>query len=75
MTDDDVRLHLLHALLAGGVAPSVGDTGAALGVSESDFALTGQVLIDVLNEFEVPADIIETVEGALDTVQPFVVAA
>ena len=38
MTDDDVRLHILRALLAGGVAPSVGDTGAALGVSESEVA-------------------------------------
>ena len=38
MTDDDVRLHILRALIAGGAAPSVGDTGAALGVSESEAA-------------------------------------
>src|SRR4029453_18848609 len=38
VTDDDVRLHLLRALLAGGVAPSVGDTGAALDLSESEVA-------------------------------------
>ena len=36
MTDDDVRLHILRELVARGAAPSVGDTGAALGVSESD---------------------------------------
>jgi len=48
---------------------------SGLGVSESDFELTGKVLIDTLHEFEVPADIVETIEGVLVTVQPFVVAA
>ena len=38
MTDDDVRLHILRELIARGAAPSVRDTGAALGVSESDAA-------------------------------------
>jgi len=38
VTDDDVRLHILRELIAGGAAPSVRDTGAALGVSESDAA-------------------------------------
>jgi mercuric reductase len=36
--DDDVRLHILRELIASGAAPSVRDTGAALGVSESDAA-------------------------------------
>ncbi len=38
MTDDDVRLHILRELIAGGAAPSVGDTGSALGVPESEAA-------------------------------------
>ena len=38
MLDDDVRLHILRALIANGAAPSVRDTGAALGMSESDAA-------------------------------------
>jgi len=38
VTDDDVRLHILRELIASGVAPRVGDTGAALGVTESDAA-------------------------------------
>ena len=38
MTDDDVRLHILRELIAGGAAPSVEDTGATLGVSTSDAA-------------------------------------
>jgi len=38
VTDDDVRLHILRELIAVGAAPSVGDTSAALGVSESDAA-------------------------------------
>jgi len=38
VTDADVRLHILRELIASGVAPRVGDTGAALGVSESDAA-------------------------------------
>jgi alkylmercury lyase-like protein len=38
VTDDDVRLHILGELIAGGTAPSAGDTGAALGVSESHAA-------------------------------------
>jgi alkylmercury lyase len=36
--DDDVRLHILRTLTANGAAPSVRDTGAALGLSESDAA-------------------------------------
>lgn len=35
-TDDDVRLHILGQLIATGAAPSVRDTGAALGMSEDD---------------------------------------
>ena len=38
MTDDDVRLHIFRELIAGGAAPSVGDTAAALGVPTSDAA-------------------------------------
>jgi len=38
VTDDDVRLHILRELIAGGAAPSVGDTAAALGVPTSDAA-------------------------------------
>jgi mercuric reductase len=38
VTDDDVRLHILRELIASGAAPSVRDTGAALGVSEPDAA-------------------------------------
>ena len=38
MTDDDVRLHILRELIAGGAAPSVGDTAAALGAPASDAA-------------------------------------
>jgi len=82
---DDIKPHLaevLKVVLGAPDAPADMDLAgyltnahSGLGVSESDFALTGQVLVDVLNEFEVPADIIETIEGALDTVQPFVVAA
>jgi alkylmercury lyase len=37
-TDDDVRLHILRELIANGAAPSVQDTGAALGLSEFDAA-------------------------------------
>ena len=37
-TDDDVRLHILRELIASGAAPSVRDTGAALGLSEPDAA-------------------------------------
>jgi alkylmercury lyase len=36
--DDDVRLHILRELIANGAAPSVRETGAALGLSESDAA-------------------------------------
>jgi len=36
--DDDVRLHILRELIAKGAAPSVRDTGAALGLSEPDTA-------------------------------------
>lgn len=36
--DDDVRLHILRELIANGAAPSVQDTGAALGLSEPDAA-------------------------------------
>ena len=38
MTDDLVRLHILRELIAGGSAPSVGDTAAALGMPKSDAA-------------------------------------
>jgi alkylmercury lyase len=38
VSDDDVRLHILSELIAGGAAPSVGDTSAALGVSEPEAA-------------------------------------
>jgi len=38
VTDDDVRLHIFRELIAGGAAPSVGDTAAALGVPTSDAA-------------------------------------
>ena len=37
-TDDDVRLHILRELIARGMAPSVRDTGAALGLADSDAA-------------------------------------
>src|SRR2546423_1701098 len=82
---DDIKPHLaevLEIVLGGPNARTDMDmagylTGAhsGLGVSESDYSLTGQVLMDVLAEFEIPADIVETVAAALATVQPFVVAA
>jgi hemoglobin len=82
---DDLKPHLAEVLkvVLGGpgaktdidLAGYLTNAHSGLGVSESDFALTGEVLIDTLNEFEVPADIIETIEGALETVQPFVVSA
>jgi hemoglobin len=82
---DDIKPHLAEVLkvVLGGpgaktdidLAGYLTDAHSGLGVSESDYALTGTVLIDTLNEFDVPADIIETIEGALATVQPFVVAA
>ena len=36
VADNDVRLHILRELIASGAAPTVRDTGAALGLSESD---------------------------------------
>ena len=44
MVDDDVRLHILRELIASGAAPTVRDTSAALGVSESDAAAAYQRL-------------------------------
>ncbi|GAA2039086.1 hypothetical protein GCM10009839_46110 [Catenulispora yoronensis] len=82
---DDIKPHLAEVLkvVLGGpgartdidLAGYLTNAHSGLGVSESDYELTGKVLIDTLNEFSVPADIIETIEGALATVQPFVVAA
>ena len=82
---DNIKPHLaevLKVVLGGPGAPTDLDLAgyltnahAGLGVSESDYALTGKVLLDTLAEFDVPADIVETIQGALATVQPFVVAA
>ncbi|NUR60436.1 MAG: group 1 truncated hemoglobin [Catenulispora sp.] len=82
---DNLKPHLaevLKVVLGGPGAPTDIDlaaylTGAhaGLGVSESDYMLTGKVLLDTLAEFDVPDDIVETISGALVTVQPFVVAA
>ncbi|NUR28982.1 MAG: group 1 truncated hemoglobin [Catenulispora sp.] len=82
---DDIKPHMAEVLKVVLGAPDartdidlagyLTNAHSGMGVSESDYALTGQVLIDVLNEFEVPADIIETIEDTLATVQPFVVAA
>jgi hemoglobin len=82
---DDIKPHLAEVLkvVLGGpganteidLAAYLTEAHADLGVSESDFELTGKVLLDTLEEFDVPADIVETIEGVLATVQPFVVAA
>ncbi|MEY9887871.1 hemoglobin [Catenulispora sp. MAP12-49] len=82
---DDIKPHLAEVLkvVLGGpganteidLAGYLTEAHSGLGVSESDFELTGKVLLDTLEEFEVPADIVETIEGVLATVQPFVVAA
>lgn len=82
---DDIKPHLAEVLevVLGGpnartdiaLADYLTDAHSGLGVSESDYALTGQVLMDTLAEFDVPDDIVETIAGALATVQPFVVAA
>ena len=82
---DDIKPHMaevLKVVLGGPGARTDIDladylTGAhsGLGVSESDYELTGQVLMDTLKEFAVPDDIQETIAGVLATVQPFVVAA
>ena len=82
---DDIKPHLAEVLkvVLGGpgaradidLAEYLTEAHADLGVSESDYSLTGQVLMDTLKEFDVPADIVETIAGALATVQPFVVAA
>ena len=82
---DDIKPHLagvLKIVLGGPGADSKLDLGgyltnahSGLGISESDYALTGEVLMDVLKEFDVPDDIVETIADALATVQQFVVAA
>jgi hemoglobin len=82
---DDIKPHLAEVLevVLGGpnartdidLAAYLTEAHAGLGVSESDFELTGKVLLDTLQEFDIPDDIVETIEGALATVQPFVVAA
>ncbi|NUP49064.1 MAG: group 1 truncated hemoglobin [Catenulispora sp.] len=82
---ENIKPHLaevLSVVLGGpGLSPDVDlatyltDAHARLGVSESDYALTGKVLLDTLAEFDVPDDIVETITGALAFVQPFVVAA
>jgi len=81
---DDIKPHLAEVLkvVLGGpgartdldLAEYLTEAHSGLGVSESDYSLTGQVLMDTLKEFDVPADIVETIAGALATVQPFVVA-
>ncbi|MEY9930175.1 hemoglobin [Catenulispora sp. GP43] len=82
---DDIKPHLAEVLkvVLGGpgartdidLASYLTEAHSDLGVSESDFELTGKVLLDTLEEFDVPADIVETIEDVLATVQPFVVAA
>jgi hemoglobin len=82
---DDIKPHLAEVLevVLGGpnartdidLADYLTEAHSGLGVSESDYDLTGQVLMDTLKEFDVPADIVETIAEALATVQPFVVAA
>lgn len=82
---DDIKPHLAEVLKVVLGAPEartdldlagyLTNAHSGLGVSESDFALTGEVLLDALDEFDVPEDIVETIKGALATVQPFVVAA
>jgi hemoglobin len=82
---DDIKPHMAEVLqvVLGGpgartdidLAGYLTEAHADLGVSLSDFELTGKVLLDTLEEFSVPDDIVETIEGVLATVQPFVVAA
>jgi hemoglobin len=82
---DNIKPHLAEVLsvVLGGpgtgseidLATYLTDAHASLGVTESDYALTGKVLMDTLAEFEVPDDIVETISGALAFVQPYVVAA
>ena len=82
---DDVKPHLaevLKVVLGGPGARTDIDleqyltsAHSGLGVSASDYALTGEVLIETLGEFEVPQDIVATIVAALETVAPFVISA
>ena len=80
---DDIKPHLssvLEVVLGGPEAPTGIDVGAyltkahtGLGVSASDYAMTGEILIGVLKEFDVPQDIIDTIATTLEAVSAFVI--
>jgi len=81
---DDIKPHLaevLQVVLGGPDAKTDVDlagylTGAhaGLGVAESDYARTGELLLGVLAEFELPEDVVLTVTAALESVAPFVIS-
>lgn len=80
---DDIKPHLaavLEVVLGGPDANTGIDVGAyltkahsGLGVSASDYAMTGEILIGVLNEFEVPQDIVDTIATTLEAVATFII--
>jgi hemoglobin len=81
---DDIKPHLaevLKVVLGGPDAKTDIDlagylTGAhsGLGVAEADYARTGELLLGVLAEFELPEDVVKTVTAALESVAPFVIS-
>ena len=81
---DDIKPHLAEVLkVVLGASDAKTDidlagylTGAHsdLGVSASDYARTGELLLGVLAEFSVPDDIVETVTAALGSVAPYVIS-
>ena len=80
---DDLKPHLsavLEVVLGGPDANTGIDVGSyltkahsGLGISASDYAMTGEILLGVLAEFEVPEDIVATVSATLDAVAAFIV--
>jgi hemoglobin len=82
---DDIKPHLaevLKVVLGGPGARTdinleeyLTGAHADLGVSASDYALTGEVLVETLSQFDVPEDIVATIVSALEAVAPFVISA
>jgi len=80
---DDLKPHLAEVLkvVLGGPGAQTGldleayltGAHADLGISESDYALTGEVLVESLNEFDVPDDIVDTIVAALGAVAPYII--
>jgi hemoglobin len=82
---DDLKPHFAEVLkvVLGGPGAQTGldleeyltEAHSGLGVSDSDYALTVEVLVEVLGESDVPEDIVETIAAALETMAPYVVSA